>query len=122
MTAAHEQRLKEDEWLRIKDAALKHFVNEPTAQEAPRKRNRFREKRLKETNRCIGAFRKVMESNNPPKSKEEAIRIAIGLLGYLLSFVFPHYALAIQIIGFLWDIMQGQSVTIAGVAIGEAHN
>ena len=50
------------------------------------------------------AFEKVMNSRRPPKSRDEAIRRAVGLLGMMLAAMFPQYALAIKVAGFLWDV------------------
>lgn len=66
------------------------------------------------------AFGKVMNSPNPPQTRDEAIESTMGVLGMILSYLFPQYRLAISIIGFLWDMWQrnSASVTIAGVAEG----
>jgi hypothetical protein len=63
-----------------------------------------------------------MESSQPPKSRDEAIRNVIGLIGSLLSYFLPQYALLISIISFLWDELEdARVIRIAGVASGAAE-
>jgi hypothetical protein len=45
-----------------------------------------------------------MNSENPPQSREEAARRALGFLGMFFASIFPQYALAIKVAFFLWDI------------------
>jgi hypothetical protein len=45
-----------------------------------------------------------MNSDNPPKSREEAARRALGFLGMFFASIFPQYALAIKVAFFLWDV------------------
>lgn len=121
MTAAFSER----DWDRIYNATWQEFVTFPAIQTVGSKRNKFREKRSGQVAATINNFRAAMESDNPPQSKEEAVRQVAGLLRRILgalSWVFPQYSILIQIIGFLWDVSTGQNVTIAGVASAEAHN
>lgn len=64
-----------------------------------------REKQIKATSK---AFYKAMNSRKPPQSRDDSIRRAVGLLGMMLGMMlaamFPQYALAIKVAGFLWDI------------------
>lgn len=60
-----------------------------------------REKQIKATSR---SFHRAMNSRKPPQDRDEAIRRAVGLLGMMLAAMFPQYALAIKVAGFLWDI------------------
>ena len=53
----------------------------------------------------------VLESENPPKSKEEAIRRIVGVVAFLLAGIFPQYALAIKVAGWLWDYLHLESGT-----------
>lgn len=65
-----------------------------------RKSNR-REKSIKAASK---SFYRVMNSENPPQSREEAARRALGFLGMFFASIFPQYALAIKVAFFLWDI------------------
>lgn len=65
-----------------------------------RKSNR-REKNIKAASK---SFHRVMNSENPPKSREEAARRALGFLGMFFASIFPQYALAIKVAFFLWDV------------------
>jgi len=65
-----------------------------------RKSNR-REKSIKAASK---SFYRVMHSENPPKSREEAARRALGFLGMFFASIFPQYALAIKVAFFLWDV------------------
>lgn len=60
-----------------------------------------REKQIKATSR---AFHRAMNARKPPQDRDEAIRRAVGLLGLLFASMFPQYALAIKVAGFLWDV------------------
>lgn len=53
------------------------------------------------------AFFKVVNSNSLPQSRDQAIRSTVGTLGWVLSFLFPQYSLAIKVAGFLWDLWHG---------------
>ena len=53
----------------------------------------------------------VLESDNPPQSREEAIRRIVGVAAMLVAFLFPQYRLAIQVAGWLWDYIYGVGVT-----------
>ena len=65
-----------------------------------RKANR-REKTIKSTSK---SFYRVMNSDNPPQSREEAARRALGFLGLFFATLFPQYSLAIKVAFFLWDV------------------
>lgn len=65
-----------------------------------RRANR-REKTIKATSR---SFYRVMNSDNPPQSREEAARRALGFLGLFFATLFPQYSLAIKVAFFLWDV------------------
>ena len=65
------------------------------------RRSNRREKSIKAASK---SFYRVMNSENPPKSREEAARRALGFLGMFFVSIFPQYALAIKVAFFLWDI------------------
>lgn len=48
----------------------------------------------------------AVNSDNPPKTQDEAIAVVIGMVGRVLAYVFPQYALAIQVAIWLWQRMQ----------------
>jgi len=53
-------------------------------------------------------FLDAANSSRPPKSKAEAVAASTGTLTTLLSFLFPQYALAIAVAGWLWDYLNGE--------------
>ena len=120
MTAAFTER----DWDRICRALNEEFIWRPVASMKQNKRMPFAAKRERQLQSTFDQFRAAMESDNPPQSKEEAIRRVAGLLRNLLgalSWIFPQYALLIAIIGFLWDVSTGQNVTITNVPSGAAE-
>jgi hypothetical protein len=117
MTAAFGER----DWGRIEQAGFREFVSNAVASVSHSKRHRVREKRREQFSEAFRNFRDVMESDKPPQNKDEAIRQVVGLIGRLLSIIFPQYALLISIISFLWDVSTGNDVTISGVAMGSAE-
>ncbi|MGL4398991.1 MAG: hypothetical protein ACRCXD_03905 [Luteolibacter sp.] len=62
------------------------------------------DQRRKTVRKAARDFHAIMSSRKPPQSRDEAIRRAVGLLGMMLAAMFPQYALAIKVAGFLWDI------------------
>jgi hypothetical protein len=58
----------------------------------------------------------VLNSDNPPKSKEEAIRAIAGAVAMALAFLFPQYRLMIQVAGWLWDYLNAthESAGVSG--------
>lgn len=115
----------EKDWDRICRALNEEFIWRPVKAMKREKRLAFYAKRERQLQSTFDQFRAAMESDNPPNSKEEAVRQVAGLLRRVLgalSWVFPQYSLLIQIIGFLWDVSTSQNVTIAGVASGSTSN
>lgn len=74
---------------------------------AGKKKYRQREQKRKQVSQASDKFFDVMNSDNPPQSREEAISLIVGTLGKLLSFVFPQYALMISVVVWLWDFTHG---------------
>jgi hypothetical protein len=64
-----------------------------------------RRKKRDRVSATIAAGLDVLDSDNPPKSKEEAIRRIVGAVAIALAFLFPQYRLAIQVAGWLWDYL-----------------
>lgn len=95
--------------LSIETAALRQFDCEVYL--SPQGRNREPRERVKNrrrVNATTAAFFNAMNSSNPPATREEAIRSTIGGLGMLLAFLFPQYAMAITVAGWLWDFLHGE--------------
>jgi hypothetical protein len=84
-------------------AALVKFMSDPAIgrQDMDAVQRARRRRTIKSTSE---AFHAVMHSTDPPQTKSEAIRRAIGIIGLLFASLFPQYALAIRVAGFLWDI------------------
>jgi len=55
--------------------------------------------------RTVSKSLDVMESTKPPQSRSEAIRRVVGPLAMMLAMVFPQYALAIRVAGWVWDYL-----------------
>jgi hypothetical protein len=53
----------------------------------------------------------VLSSDNPPRSRDEAIERIVGVIGMMLQVFFPQYRLAIQVAGWLWELLHGESST-----------
>ena len=56
----------------------------------------------------------VLESRNPPKSRDQAIKMIVGSAAMALAFFFPQYRLAIQVAGWLWDYVHDDPSALAG--------
>lgn len=84
-------------------SALVHFMSGPArSTETMDARQIARRRRtIKATSRSLHT---VMNADDPPLTREEAIRRAIGFLGMLFASLFPQYSLAIRVAGFLWDV------------------
>ena len=72
-----------------------------------------RRKKRKHVEETVSRGLEVLESNSPPRSREEAIRRIVGAVAMALAFFFPQYRLAIQVAGWLWDYVHG-SESVAG--------
>jgi len=68
-----------------------------------------RKKRRDTVGRTIERGLDVMNSGTPPKTREAAIRSIVGPLAFVLALIFPQYALAIRVAGWLWDYLQGET-------------
>lgn len=101
MTAAFSQR----DQLNIRTKVFEAF----DCQQLPagRREDKKRAKLRRHVSETTDAFFDAVNSDNPPQSRDEAIRLTIGALGMLLAYLFPQYALAIKIAGWLWDFVHG---------------
>ena len=97
MTAAFTQR----DAYRIEAEAWRAFKVAPLAAGVLKESRAQRAKR-REISRTVTKGLEVLDSNNPPKSEDEAIRMIVGALGMALSFLFPQYRLMIQVVSWLW--------------------
>ena len=62
----------------------------------------------------LNHFRNLMESANPPKTKQEAVKALSPIIGYLLWSIFKMFI--VQVIEWAWDQYQEQQrvVTVTG--------
>ncbi len=72
-----------------------------------RREDREREAKRKSVSAASDKFFDAMNSDSPPQSREDAIRIVVGVFGILLSYLFPQFAIAIRVAGWLWDFTHG---------------
>lgn len=84
-------------------AALSHFLG-GAAMASDGVKPKQLERRRKTIKSASVAFHAVMTADDPPQTRDEAIRQAIGFLGMLFAAFFPQYSLAIRVAGFLWDV------------------
>lgn len=92
----------------MQSAALNQFG--PSAFGGTLKHQRRAERERKAIKDTASAFHKVVTSDAPPQTREEAIKSTVGTLGWVLSFLFPQYAIAIKVAAFLWDLWQSRAV------------
>lgn len=110
MTAAFSQRdayrIEAEAWRAFQVAPLASagMLKEPKSQ-------RLKRTRISET---VARGLEVLESDNPPKSRDEAIKRIVGAGLMLLAFLFPQYRLAIQVAGWLWDYVHDDPSARAG--------
>ncbi len=110
MTAAHTQR----DAYSIEANAWRQFGVAPLAAGVLKESRAQRQKR-RQISDTVASGLEILESNSPPKSRDEAIRMIVGAVGMALSILFPQYRLAIQVAGWLWDYLHGDpSATTSG--------
>lgn len=110
MTAAFTQ----NDAYRIEAQAWRDFQVAPIAAGVLKESKAQRQKRAR-ISETVAAGLAVLESKNPPRSREEAIRMIVGAVGMALALLFPQYRLAIQVAGWLWDYLHGAEVSeVAG--------
>ena len=89
----------------MQSAALNQFG--PSAFGGTLKHQRRADRERAAIKETATAFYRVVNSTTPPATREAAIKSTVGTLGWVLSFLFPQYSLAIKVAGFLWDLWQG---------------
>lgn len=109
MTAAFSQR----DAYSIEAKAWRAFGVAPLASAGMTKEPKSQRTKRTRISETIATGLEVLESNNPPKSREEAIRLIAGGLAIALAFLFPQYRLAIQVAGWLWDYVHGDPSAIS---------
>lgn len=107
MTAAFDQRYDET----IFQQACLHFGCEERTlgryDIGAARRDPQRTKKRQRLAETIQKFNEVMSSDNPPRTKQEAVEMVAPFLTLLLSILFKQFA--IQVIEWLWDQMQLES-------------
>ena len=93
--------------LAIEQAALRQFdcANLPFGH---KREDRARIRKRKNVEATTRKFLDAMNSAKPPTTRDEAIASSIGTIATLLSFLFPQFALAISVAGWLWDYLNGE--------------
>lgn len=71
------------------------------------KESRAQRQKRRQISETVAIGLAIMESNTPPKSRDEAIKMIVGAVAMALAFLFPQYRLAIQVAGWLWDYLHG---------------
>jgi len=91
----------------IESAALREF--DCTVLPFGHKReDKSRARRRAQVTTTTRRFLDAANSSRPPKTRDEAITASVGLFTSLLSMIFPQYALAIAVAGWLWDFLNGE--------------
>ena len=72
-----------------------------------RKEDKQRTRKRQQVTAASDKFFDLMNSENPPQSREEVIRLVVGALRVALLFWLPQYSIAIQAAGWLWDYLHG---------------
>jgi hypothetical protein len=108
MTAAFSQR----DSYSIEAQAWREFGVVPIAAGVLKESKSQRQKRHR-ISETVASGLTVLESNSPPRSRDEAIRMIVGAVGMALAFLFPQYRLAIQVAGWLWDYLHGDPIATA---------
>lgn len=110
MTAAFHQR---ESWLTGRwDGIYQHAIDYfdcrmyATGETSRGKEGKRRAKKQETIHATIDRFRDVMNSGNPPRTKQEAVEMVAPFLTLLLSMLFKQ--LAVQVIEWLWDQMESQ--------------
>ncbi len=70
-----------------------------------------RAKRQRDTESTLNQFRSLMESPNPPQTKQEAVAALSPIVAYLLWSIFK--MLAVKVIEWAWDRYQEQQNELA---------
>ena len=94
-------------WDKLYPAAYAHFGCEYlspdicAARRIGSKQLRKRHERKQQVGDTISHFRNLMDSENPPRTKQEAVKALSPIMAYLLWSIFK--VLAVKIIEWAWD-------------------
>jgi hypothetical protein len=88
------------------DAVCNHFKVTPQAVSMFRKPNKKEARKREQIAETLDRFRKVMSSQYPPQTKQQAVQAIAPLLTIILSMVFKQFA--IEVIEWLWDQLESQ--------------
>ena len=88
------------------DHACFHFECSPKAVSMFQKPDKRAARKRNQIANTIDQFRKAMSSDNPPRTKQEAVEMVSPFLTLLLSMLFKQFA--IQVIEWLWDQLESQ--------------
>lgn len=93
------------EELELESAAWRHFDCQPLVSgdgtKKDRKELKRRERKRREVSRASDQFFQVMNSEDPPRTEEEAVSFAIPIMAWLLPWLFR--SLAVEVIRWLWS-------------------
>lgn len=95
----------------IESAAWHRFDCKPSSS-GRGKEDRKRRARREQVSSATDQFVKAMNSESPPTSRDEAIRMTLGLLARFVVYLFPGAAalmLAAEVAGWIWDNIHGKS-------------
>jgi len=87
---------------KIESAVLIEFDCAPLSS-GVRREDKHRRRRREVVTGVHSEYFIVMNGENPPQSRKEAISATVGAIAMLLQFIFPQYALMIKIAGWIWD-------------------
>jgi len=91
----------------IEQSALREFDCAPLPF-GHKQESKARARRRAQVTATTRRFLDAANSSRPPKTRDEAITASVGLLTTILSMIFPQYALAIAVAGWLWDYLNGE--------------
>ena len=107
MTAAYTLMDQQNIEARLWIAEDCHPLSATGLSKKTRRQERERAAKRAKVSAISDRFFDAVNSESPPQSRDEAIRIVVGTLGMLLSYLFPQLALAIRVAGWLWDFTHG---------------
>ena len=96
-------------WDQVYIAAYRNFDCEYVSQASPKYDRRKvlpRQRKAKKVEAWVTKTRRLIESPNPPKTREEAVKALSPFVAYLLWSIFK--VLAIQVIEWVWDEIHKQ--------------
>lgn len=86
----------------LESAALDHFGCLTSASTGSSRHDREMAERRSRVRSVVERYHQVMQ-DNPGIDREDAIRLTVGALRMIVSFIFPWIGLAMTIASWLWD-------------------